>query len=112
LFTDPAVDRITEYSGGIPRRINILCDHCLLFGYADEKRRIDRHTVNQAIEYLEEGTPPGRRVWGRRGSRTRRFIRWAFATLSMALASTAVGLALRPDTAVLLVQSVLERMVP
>jgi len=112
LFTDAAVDRITEYSGGIPRRINILCDHCLLFGYADQTRRIDRHTVSQAIEYLEEGTPPGRRVWGRRGSRTRRFIRWALATLSMALASTAVGLALRPDTAVLLVQSVLERMVP
>ena len=61
VFTGPAVDRIAEYSSGIPRLINILCDHCLLLGYADQKRRIDRHTVNQAIEYLKEGTRPRRR---------------------------------------------------
>src|SRR6058998_2314507 len=58
LFADPAVDRITEYSDGIPRLINIVCDHSLLFAYADQKRRIDRQIVNQAIRYLEEGTPP------------------------------------------------------
>src|SRR5207245_11017006 len=26
LFSDPAVDRIVEYSGGIPRLINVVCD--------------------------------------------------------------------------------------
>jgi general secretion pathway protein A len=67
LFTDPAVNRITEYSGGIPRLINMVCDHSLLFGYADQKRRIDRPTVNQAIEYLEEGTRPRRKGRGLRG---------------------------------------------
>src|SRR5438105_6848830 len=54
MFTDPALGRITEYSGGIPRLINIVCDHCLLFGYAEQRRRIDRPIVNQAVEYLEE----------------------------------------------------------
>src|SRR5213078_135149 len=34
LFTDPAVDRISEYSRGIPRLISTVCDHCLLFAYA------------------------------------------------------------------------------
>src|SRR2546430_1994955 len=44
LFNEVAVERITEYSGGTPRVINILGDHCLLFGYVDHRRRIDRRT--------------------------------------------------------------------
>ena len=55
LFSDAAITRIAEYSGGIPRLINTLCDHCLLIGYADQIRRITRMIVEEAIEYLEEG---------------------------------------------------------
>jgi general secretion pathway protein A len=55
LFSQRAIRRITQYSGGIPRVINTLCDHALLFGYADHKRRINRHIVNHAIAYLNEG---------------------------------------------------------
>ena len=107
LFSDAAVDRITEYSGGIPRLINIVCDHCLLFGYADQKRRLDRHTVHQAIEYLEEGTPPQRLAKGARGFKARSSIRWGLVALAVALAGAVVGLALQFDTVVLdLVQSV------
>lgn len=64
LFTDRAISRLTRYAGGIPRIVNILCDHCLLFGYADQKRQIDRNIVEQAIEYLEEGERPRRRASG------------------------------------------------
>ncbi len=63
IFTDGAVQRITEYSRGIPRLINIVCDHCLLSGYADSKRRIDPGVVEEAVEYLEEGERP---KWRRR----------------------------------------------
>src|SRR5258705_12815471 len=42
LFSETAVNRIVEDSRGIPRLINIVSDHCLLFGYADQKRRIDQ----------------------------------------------------------------------
>ena len=42
LFSDAAITRIAEYSGGIPRLVNTLCDHCLLIAYADQIRRIDR----------------------------------------------------------------------
>jgi general secretion pathway protein A len=63
LFTDGAVQRITEYSRGIPRVINTVCDHCLISGYADSKRRIDQRIVDEAIEYLEEGERPR---WKRR----------------------------------------------
>src|SRR5437867_6164170 len=52
LFTDEAQDRIAAYAQGIPRRINILCDHCLVIGYADQRRRIDADIVGQAIEAL------------------------------------------------------------
>lgn len=62
IFTDAAIERITEYSGGIPRVINILADHCLLFGYVDQLRRIDRSSVNEAIEYMDEGMPTPRRA--------------------------------------------------
>ena len=61
LFTDEAIERIAEYSGGIPRVINVLGDHSLLFGYADQTRRIDRSSVNEAIEYMEQGMPRQRR---------------------------------------------------
>src|SRR5215467_6094146 len=55
LFSDAAITRIAEYSGGIPRLINTLCDHCLLIGYADQIRHIDRKIVDEAVQYLEEG---------------------------------------------------------
>lgn len=58
LFTERAVRRIAEYTGGIPRLVNILCDHCLLIGYVEQKRKIEREIVQQAVEYLEEGRRP------------------------------------------------------
>jgi general secretion pathway protein A len=58
IFSDGAVQKIAEYSRGVPRVINIVCDHCLLAGYADSKRRIDGGLVDEAIEYLEEGERP------------------------------------------------------
>jgi general secretion pathway protein A len=57
IFADGAIERITEYSRGIPRVINIVCDHCLLSGFADDKRRIDASVVEETIEYLEDGEP-------------------------------------------------------
>lgn len=66
LFTDPAVSRISEYTEGNPRLVNIICDHCLLFAYADQQRRVDQETVVQAIEYLDEGKKPERRGAGKR----------------------------------------------
>jgi general secretion pathway protein A len=68
IFTDRAVRRIAEWSGGIPRLMNIACDHCLLVGYADEKKHIDRPIVERAIKYFEAGERP-RGVF-RRGAAT------------------------------------------
>ena len=87
----------------------MVCDHSLVFGYADQKRRIDRPIVNQAIEYLEEGASPSPqpKAVTLNGSRVRLLSRWSFGTLAVALAGAMVGLAIRFDTSVLdLVQSV------
>jgi general secretion pathway protein A len=112
LFADSAVDRISTYSEGVPRLINIVCDHCLLFGYADQKRRIDRQVVNQAIEYLEEGTRPQRQ--GRKPIRpkARLLVRWSLGALLVILASTVAAVALRSNASALnLVQSMRELLV-
>lgn len=39
-FTDQALDAIYDASGGIPRLTNVICDNCLLLGYAREMRQI------------------------------------------------------------------------
>src|SRR5919109_933666 len=65
IFPDAAIQKIAEYSHGTPRVINIVCDHCLLSGYADSKRRIDATIAQEAIEDVEEGD---RREWKRRRS--------------------------------------------
>ena len=43
LGSSPTVrsERIAGYADGNPRVVNIICDHCLLFGYADQKQMID-----------------------------------------------------------------------
>jgi general secretion pathway protein A len=61
IFSPKAIARICEYSGGVPRVVNTVCDHCLLIGYADQNRKIDVSTVEEAIDYLEEGEQPSRR---------------------------------------------------
>jgi general secretion pathway protein A len=113
LFAESAVDRIWAYAGGIPRLINTVCDHCLLFGYADQKRRIDRPVVNRAIDYLEEGTRPPRRGNDPNGVRPRLLLRWGLGTLAITLASVIAALVIKSHAATQsLVESVRQLLVP
>ena len=45
IFSDAALVAIHELSGGLPRRINRLCDFALLVGYAEELTTIDVEQV-------------------------------------------------------------------
>ena len=47
---------MADYSQGIPRLINAVCDVALLAGYVAGARRIDAACVARAIQQLE-GTP-------------------------------------------------------
>jgi type II secretory pathway predicted ATPase ExeA len=48
-FDDEACQKIWYYSRGVPRVINVLCDAALLYGYAEERRFIDRWVVEEVI---------------------------------------------------------------
>ena len=85
LFSERAVAQIAAHSAGIPRVINILCDHCLVTGYVEQRRKIDRDIVDQAIRYFEEGAAApvprrGRSRWGLQHPP-----RWAAGALGVAL---------------------------
>jgi len=53
LFDQGAVQEIFLYSGGFPRRINILCDHSLLSGFVKEQRLIDASIVSECARELK-----------------------------------------------------------
>ena len=45
IFTDDALQVIYQYSNGIPRLINTLCDNAMLEGYLLKKEQIDREII-------------------------------------------------------------------
>ncbi len=50
IFTGEAVKKIYEYSGGIPRKINNICDMSLLAGFIEQSRTIDHAIIKKVIE--------------------------------------------------------------
>jgi len=52
VFTPQAIDRISKFSDGIPRVINIICDRALLTGYATSSKKIDETIVKETIKEL------------------------------------------------------------
>ncbi len=51
-FTDSAIGCITDFSAGIPRLINIICDRALLAGFVDEALEINFDIVKKCLEEL------------------------------------------------------------
>lgn len=51
-ITDDAFAMIYQYTDGVPRRINNLCDRLLLFAYLEELHRIDTATVKAVSEEI------------------------------------------------------------
>ena len=50
LFTADACARIAEASQGIPRRINILCNTAMVYGFADESKMISLALVEEVLK--------------------------------------------------------------
>lgn len=50
LFSDAAIEEIYNYSRGIPRLINAICHMCLVYGMADELKKIERPLVVNVLQ--------------------------------------------------------------
>ncbi len=53
-FSEDAFDIIHQFSAGVPRRINTLCDRILLFGYLEERNLLDAAAVQEVIGDLRQ----------------------------------------------------------
>lgn len=57
IFEDNALQKIYNYSGGVPRLINILCDYCLITGFVYETFTIDASIAEQSIKEYDGQEP-------------------------------------------------------
>jgi len=59
IFTPSSISSIFRFSRGIPRLVNLLCEHALISAYADQRKSVEAVTIeNIAIEFgLEEDLP-------------------------------------------------------
>lgn len=53
LFTEGALRAVYDKSGGIPRRINHICDLALLTGFGRKLANIDEHVISEVTKDLE-----------------------------------------------------------
>ena len=60
IFADDIFPEIYRLSGGIPRRINHICDACLMTGFARKKEKIDSELFEESGKIFGGlGTPEG-----------------------------------------------------
>jgi len=86
IFSQQAERKVYRLTGGIPRRINILCDRALLGAYTTNAERVDGAIVARANKEIE----------GANGTVPQRFARYAMVTAAVIALMTIAGLALRP----------------
>jgi general secretion pathway protein A len=56
IFSPEAITSIYSYSQGIPRVINILCEHALIHAFADQMRRVSAAHVAEVAREFEIGS--------------------------------------------------------
>ena len=57
-FSKDAFAAIYQYTGGIPRKINVLCDRLLLMGRLDEKHAFTGKEVGEVVNELQQEFAP------------------------------------------------------
>jgi general secretion pathway protein A len=72
-FDASALKRIHRLTGGVPRRINLLCDRALLGAYAEGRERVNRRILDRAAAEVFDaavasGASSHRRRWALAGS--------------------------------------------
>ena len=55
LFDDAACDVVFQYSHGVPRLINLLCDAALVYGFAEQRPRIEARIIEEVAQDKQKG---------------------------------------------------------
>ncbi|HYQ70329.1 MAG TPA: AAA family ATPase, partial [Gammaproteobacteria bacterium] len=55
IFTPAACKAVFHFTNGVPRLINLLCDTALVYGYAEQKPRIDARLVADVAREKQQG---------------------------------------------------------
>lgn len=58
IFSPDALERVHRYSGGIPRIINLLCEHALILGFVEQKPQIAADIIDSVAAELELDAQP------------------------------------------------------
>ena len=54
IFSPGAVELIAQYSGGVPRKLNHICDICLVIGYSRQATQVDEDLTYRLILHEED----------------------------------------------------------
>ncbi|MFZ0470161.1 MAG: AAA family ATPase [Thiogranum sp.] len=55
LFSAQARQAVFEYTGGVPRLVNLLCDTALVYGYAEQRERLDARLIHDVARDKQQG---------------------------------------------------------
>jgi general secretion pathway protein A len=64
IFTPKAIKRIYDYSQGIPRLINIVCDNAMLTGFSTDQKIIREKIIQEVIRKLDGPKRPKEKKMG------------------------------------------------
>ena len=53
IFDDQALDAIHRYSNGIPRIVNLTCEHCLVSAFVDQRKMVTEEIVDAVARDFE-----------------------------------------------------------
>ena len=67
-YSVDAFAAIQQYTGGIPRRINILCDRLMLMGCLDQKHALTGREVAEVIDEIQSELIPDTQAAGHKGA--------------------------------------------
>ncbi|MBN2180183.1 MAG: AAA family ATPase [Deltaproteobacteria bacterium] len=82
-FSPGALKIISDYSKGIPRRINAICDRALLIAYTEDKHAVDRKVAKEAVDDMGGAYLVGERVVDRKRENLIAFLPLVIAILFM-----------------------------
>jgi hypothetical protein len=55
LFSDQACQQVYRFTGGVPRLINLLCDTSLVYGYAEQREKVDAALIKDVAQDKQKG---------------------------------------------------------